>query len=175
MKKSEHRKGVSLSNRGGFIKIATSIDYRLVNFCARLCLGLVFIVAGGLKLTEPSHFAQRLGDFGLVFDTLVKPAAWVVMGVEVITGVALIFRWRGSLRAAGLTLMVFICVLFYGTNLGLDIDCGCFGPAVRISLKTQLLVDCGLLSICGIIYFTEGRQKTIDRDLTPSTNTDPDQ
>lgn len=105
------------------------------------------------------QFAQRLGDFGLVFDALVKPTAWGVIAFEFFAGTALIFRWRSGLGIASAILLLFIGVLIYGTALGLDIDCGCFGPAVHLSLRTQLMVDCGLLSICGIIYCTERHKK----------------
>lgn len=120
-------------------------------------MGTIFVVAALSKLLDPKQFAQRIGDFGLVFDTLVEPTAWAIVGAELVTGIALVFRRRGSLAAASGILLLFIGVLTYGTALGLDIDCGCFGPAVHINLRTQLLVDFGLLVLCAIIYFTDER------------------
>lgn len=132
----------------------------VVNFCARLVIALVLIFAGFAKLLDPGQFARKISDFGLVPDMLVVPTAWIVIFAELLIGVLLLLRVRGSLLAAATSLVIFIGVLIYGISLGLDIDCGCFGPAVQVSLTQQLLTDCGLLVVCGIIYFTE--QRTCD-------------
>ncbi len=116
------------------------------------------MVAAVSKLSAPHQFTQRLADFGLVVDALVVPAAWTVIIAELLIGIALVLGWRGSLAAASGLIVLFIGVLTYGTLLGLDIDCGCFGPAVHIQLRTQLLVDFGLLAACGIILLTARRR-----------------
>ena len=51
-------------------------------------------------------------------------------------------------------LLTFIGVLTYGIGLGLDIDCGCLGPGYHVSLRTQLLIDAGLVLCCGLVYWT---------------------
>jgi uncharacterized membrane protein YphA (DoxX/SURF4 family) len=127
---------------------------RFVNFCARLCLGLVFIVAAVSKSLDLNHFAQQVGDFGLVYDSLVMPTAWAIVLAELLVGISLVFQRWGSLASAIALLLLFIGVLTYGIALGLDVECGCFGVAVHVSLGSQLLTDFGLLSICAIIYWT---------------------
>ena len=126
-----------------------------MNLGARIFLGSVFVVAAVVKLLDLNQFAQRVGDFGLVFDALVTPAAWAIVATELLVGIALVFRLRGGLAAAVALIVVFMAVLSYGIALGLDIQCGCFGPAVRVPLGTQLLADFGLLLVCAIIYFTD--------------------
>ena len=126
-----------------------------INFIARLCVGLVFFGAAASKLLAPTQFAQRLGEFGIVHDAMVVPSAWAILIAEMVIGVALTQRFRGSVAAASGMLLLFLAALAYGVALGLDIDCGCFGPAVHISLETQMLVDLGLLLICAIIYATD--------------------
>jgi len=128
-----------------------------VNLSARLCLGLVFVVAAVSKLVDLNSFAQRVGDFGLVYDALVTPTAWAVVLAEVLIGASLLMHLRGSLIAAIALLLLFVSVLIYGLVLGLDIECGCFGPGVHVSLRTQLFTDFGLLLICSIIYVTRRR------------------
>ena len=130
----------------------------IVNFSARLCLGLVLVVAGVSKLLDLQDFEQRIGDFGLVYDALVTPAAWAIVLAELLIGFSLVMHLRGSLTSAIVLLLLFISVLAYGLALGLDVECGCFGPAVHVSLGTQLLTDFGLLLICFIIYWTEQRR-----------------
>ena len=131
----------------------------ILNFCTRLCLGLVLVVAAVSKLMDLDHFAQRVGDFGLVYDALVTPTAWTIVSAELLIGIALVLHLRGGLICAVALLLLFIGVLTYGMALGLDVECGCFGPAIHVSLGTQLLTDLGLLLLCAIIYGTE-RQRS---------------
>lgn len=126
-----------------------------VNLSARLVLATVFCFAAAAKLWDVSEFARRVGDFGLVHDAMVVPAAWTVVLLELLIGVSLPLRVRGSLPATVAMLLGFIAVLAYGIVLGIDIDCGCFGPAVHVDLRTQLLTDFGLLLICVIIFVSE--------------------
>jgi hypothetical protein len=115
----------------------------------------VLVVAAVSKSFDLNHFAQRVGDFGLVYDALATPTAWAIVLAELLIGISLVFQLWGSLTSAIALLLLFISVLTYGMALGLDVECGCFGPAVHVSLGAQLLTDFGLLLICAIIYWTE--------------------
>ena len=130
---------------------------QFTNLGVRLVLGLVFVVAAVAKSADLNQFAQRVGDFGLVFDAFVRPTAWTIALAEFLIGISLVLRLRYSLTAAAAFLLVFVVVLTYGMALGLDIDCGCFGPAVHVSLETRILTDLGLLLICAIIYWSDNR------------------
>lgn len=136
----------------GILLIAGSIwAYRGV----RLVLGVMFAVAGVLKLTAPMEFAIVIDAFGLVPTFMAMPLAYVLPVVEIVAGVGLIFDLKGSLPVvAGLTLL-FLAVLGYAMYLGLDIDCGCYGPddpeaAAFSSLRTSFYRD--LLMLAGIVY-----------------------
>lgn len=120
----------------------------------RILLGLVFVAAGLVKLMDITTFTHHVGEFGIVFDSLVPATAWLVSLAEVITGVGLLVNRRGSLLAAVMILLVFLSVLVYGLALGLDIDCGCFGTAFSVELKYQLLIDLGLVGWCGLVHAT---------------------
>ena len=128
---------------------------RIVNFFARLCLGLVLIVAAVSKSFDLNQFAQRVSDFGLVHDALVTLSASAIVLAELLSGIALILHLRGGLTCSVVLLLLFISVLIYGIALGLDVECGCFGPEVHVSLGTQLLMDFGLLAVCAIIYWSD--------------------
>jgi uncharacterized membrane protein YphA (DoxX/SURF4 family) len=148
--------------------------HRIVNFLARLCLGLVLVVAAVSKLLDVKDFAQRVGDFGLVYDALVTPTAWAIVLAELLIGISLLMHLWGSLASAVALLLLFMSVLIYGLALGLDVECGCFGPAVHVSLGTQLVTDFGLLLICVIIYGTEPRQSNarLAGDVSTVSNTE---
>ncbi|MFH1983163.1 MAG: MauE/DoxX family redox-associated membrane protein [Pseudomonadota bacterium] len=94
----------------------------------RWLLGGVFIFAGGTKLVAPQTFAALIGAYGILPDILVMPAAIVLPAAEVLAGAALLGDLRGSLSAIALLLLLFMAILAYGLWMGLDVDCGCFGP-----------------------------------------------
>ncbi len=98
--------------------------YRLI----RWSLAAVFIVAGSLKLADPVSFAVIVDAFGLLPPGLPLPAAVFLPLLEVAAGIGLIFDLRGSLATLAALLGLFLLVLGYALSMGLDVDCGCFGP-----------------------------------------------
>ena len=64
----------------------------------------------------------------------------VMLDALLILGVGL--RWVGAVASA--LLLTFLAVLLRSYALGMDIDCGCFGPGEKLSWKT--LVRDGLLA-----------------------------
>ena len=157
------------------VSVKRTSSRQITNFVARSLLAVVLVAAAVAKLADPNQFSQRVGDFGLVYDPLVVPAAWAIIVAELLIGIALVLRVSGSLAAAFALLLLFISALAYGMALGLDIECGCFGPAIHVSLGTQLLMDCGLLLICGMIYWSgQGSRSTIVPDGTIGPDSLPD-
>jgi hypothetical protein len=60
-------------------------------------------------------------------------------------------------------LVLFMTVLVYGINLGLDIDCGCFGPEdpelAYKGLKTALARDMVMMTGVMFLYWSRGRSR----------------
>ena len=94
----------------------------------RWILGAVFIYSGTTKLMAPHHFAVLIEAYGLVPDVLLMPTAVVIAAVELFAGVGLLGDIRGSLAVIAALLVLFVGILAYGIRMGLDVDCGCFGP-----------------------------------------------
>jgi len=108
-----------------FLSILKSVwFYRIV----RLVLSVLFIWAGGTKLVDPQAFGVIIRDFGIVPELGVMPIAVILPVLEVTAAIGLIFDMRGSLAVITVLLALFLVILGYGIWLGLDIDCGCFGP-----------------------------------------------
>jgi uncharacterized membrane protein YphA (DoxX/SURF4 family) len=103
--------------------------FRVVYGVARLGLGAVFVYAGALKLMDPMAFAQAIDAYGLVSWGTAKVLARVLPAVEVAAGAGLILDLRGALGLIVAQLLVFMGVVAYGMYMGLDVDCGCFGPS----------------------------------------------
>ena len=135
-----------------------SMPTALLHHCLRLVLGLLFIGSSLIKLTDLPGFARQLGDFGIVADALVPASAWLVCLLELFAGFGLLTNVRGSLAVVASILILFCSVLVRYINngmiLGLDIDCGCFGPGYRVSLKTQFTIDLGLLLFCALVHWS---------------------
>ena len=79
--------------------------------------------------------------------------------LEVIAGFGLLFDIRGSLALITGLLVLFMVVLGYGIWMGLDVDCGCFGPedpetkafhGLRLSLFRDLVMMAGVFFIYGV-------------------------
>jgi hypothetical protein len=58
----------------------------------------------------------------------ILPTAVFLSVTEVAAGFGLLMDIRGSLTIITGLLILFMAVLSYGIRMGLDIDCGCFGP-----------------------------------------------
>ena len=118
-------------------------------------LAVVFFYGGGAKLLDPQAFAVLIDSYGIVPDLLVMPAAIGLPLLEVIAAVGLVADIRGSLTAIGALLVVFMAILGYGIWMGLDVDCGCFGPEDPESrayhgLRAALYRD--YLMLAGVLY-----------------------
>jgi hypothetical protein len=114
--------------------------------------------AGSTKLLEPETFAVLIEAFGIVPEGLLMPVAIGLPFLEVIAGIGLLFDIRGSLALITGLLVLFMTVLGYGIWMGLDVDCGCFGPedpeaeafhGLRLSLFRDLVMMAGVIFIYG--------------------------
>ena len=101
---------------------------RLLSWLFRILLVVVFLYGGIPKLFSPTDFAVIISAYGLVPDLLVFPMAIFLPLLEVIIAIGLVLNYRWAMTTALILLIFFIAVLSYGMYLGLDIDCGCFGP-----------------------------------------------
>lgn len=127
--------------------------YRLL----RGCLGIIFIYAGGLKLADPQTFAVLIEAYGIAPEPLLLPIAVALPALEVAAGVGLLFDVQGSLEVIAGLLVLFIAILAYGIWMGLDVDCGCFGPndpeaKAFHGLRTSLYRDLAMLGAILIMY-----------------------
>jgi uncharacterized membrane protein YphA (DoxX/SURF4 family) len=127
--------------------------YRLL----RWCLGAVFIYAGSLKLLDPGVFAVLIEAYGIVPEGLLMPVAVVLPMIEVAAGIGLLFDIHGSLAAVTALLLLFVAILGYGIHMGLDVDCGCFGPEdleakAFHGLRTSLYRDMLMIAVVAALY-----------------------
>jgi uncharacterized membrane protein YphA (DoxX/SURF4 family) len=125
--------------------------YRII----RWSFAAIFIYSGVAKLFDPKAFGVVIEAFGLIPEFLVIPVAIILPILEILTGVAVIWDIRWCLEAMTGLLVLFMAILGYGIYMGLDIDCGCFGPDDPEqkgfgSLRPALYRD--QMMMAGIIY-----------------------
>ena len=115
-----------------FLSSAFGPRAHVVPLIVRVALGLLFVVAGALKLGHASDLAATITAFGLGLPgTLVAIVAVALPPFELLLGIYLIGGWLlpvTSLVAAAL-LAVFIAVVASVVARGLSVSCGCFGAA----------------------------------------------
>jgi len=124
----------------------------------RLVVGGVFVFAGALKLADPAAFAMAIDGYGMVSWSTAKLLAHVLPVVEIVSGLGVILDIRGALALIVAQLLVFVGVVGWAVHLGLNVDCGCFGPSAQPDggsgdLKETLVRDGALLAGCLVLYW----------------------
>jgi uncharacterized membrane protein YphA (DoxX/SURF4 family) len=128
----------------------------VVSTLARLVLGGVLLVAGGLKIADPEASVQAVEAYELLPRSLETPVGWALPFVEVALGLLLItgFGTRVSAVGAGVLMALFIAAVASAWARGLTIDCGCFGGGGQVApgetkYLQEILRDAGLLALAG--------------------------
>jgi uncharacterized membrane protein YphA (DoxX/SURF4 family) len=118
-----------------------AIDPAFVNLLA-LALGAIFVTSGVMKLGDLELFESAVANYRLLPRLLEKPFAWTLPLVECACAAGMLFA---ATRAAAASMLILLLAMFAGAiaiNLARgrrDIDCGCFGPALRQGLSGWLL------------------------------------
>ena len=94
-----------------------------------------------MKLSAPwIQFAASINGYGILPESALEPVAktlpWceLALGIAVLSGVWL--RWFALL--ASLMLSFFFVMMVRSYEMGLKIDCGCFGPGEALGPRTML-------------------------------------
>ena len=132
---------------------------------ARLLLGGVLLVAGGLKVSKPIDSANAVAAYKLLPINVAHLFGYALPWFEVALGILLIagILLRPAAIAGGLIMLVFIAAIASAWARGLLLDCGCFGGGGEIdpSLADQvhrtyfieIMRDLGLALTALYLYF----------------------
>jgi uncharacterized membrane protein YphA (DoxX/SURF4 family) len=104
-----------------------------LGLAARLVTGGVWIVAGGLKITDPAASTAAVRAYELLPGSLVEPVGVALPAVELVVGLALVVGalTRGAAAVSALLFLAFIIGIASVWARGMEIDCGCFGGGGR--------------------------------------------
>ena len=134
------------------------LSSRWTDRAIRWGLGLIFIYAGGSKLLAPKAFARVISGYDLVPDPLLPVVAIGLPALELLAGVGLIFKIRGSLSVISGLLLLFMAILGYGIWQDLDVDCGCFTPeelAEKDGLKRAFYRDLAMMAGALFLFWSQ--------------------
>lgn len=127
-----------------------------VGLVARLVLGGVLLVAGGLKVTTPESLAKATQAYQVLPHDVATYVGYSLPIIEVILGLLLIVGLftRISAVISSFLMVAFIIGIAQAWARGLTIDCGCFGGGGTVDAEDtqylqRIIEDIGLLA-CGL-------------------------
>ena len=127
---------------------------------SRLILGVVLLVAGGLKIGNLPKFAMAVRAYELLPVSLANflgyTLPWIEIGLGLLLIVGVTVKISGALGA--LTMLAFIIAIAQAWARGLSIDCGCFGGGGAIDPEdtkylSEIIRDIGLMALGIFLYF----------------------
>ena len=133
-----------------------------------LLVGAIFIFAGLTKMVDfqpfrvldPMDFARDIDNYKLLPWWLSVRLALYLPWLEIICGLALVFRrlYSGALALLLALLVVFIGASFAAKARGIDITCGCFGHVSdQLSFAWHIVLDLAILAAVVALWFTRSR------------------
>lgn len=145
-----------------------------IGLVARLVTGGVWIVAGAIKLPDPSSSIRAVRAYELLPESVVPMVGVALPVVEVVIGVCLVLglftRVMGALSA--LLFVLFIIGISAAWARGLSIDCGCFGGGGEIENAAakypwEIARDVGLLLLSGWLVIWPRTPWSLDAVVLP--------
>ena len=127
---------------------------------SRLILGVVLLVAGGLKIGNLPKSAMAVRAYELLPVSLANflgyTLPWIEIGLGLLLIVGVSVKISGALGA--LTMLAFIIAIAQAWARGLSIDCGCFGGGGAIDPEdtkylSEIIRDIGLMALGIFLYF----------------------
>ncbi|GGF57793.1 hypothetical protein GCM10011519_34610 [Marmoricola endophyticus] len=151
-----------------------AIGARWFGLLARLVVGVVWIVAGAIKLPDPDSSVTAVRAYQLLPLSLTSPVGHALPILEVVVGLLLVLglltRPVGLLSA--LMQLAFIIGIASVWARGISINCGCFGdggadPDAASSYPWEIARDVGLLLLSLWLVWRPRTQLSLDTLLFP--------
>ncbi len=114
-----------------------------VTWMLAVAVAMLFAASAAMKFADLDQFAAALENYRILPAGLVTPASWMIPLLEALASAGLLLpaaRAEACLLTAVL-LAIFTAAVAINLARGRrEIDCGCFGPALRQALSGWLLV-----------------------------------
>ncbi len=113
-----------------------------------VALAMLFAASAAMKFAAPTQFASAMENYRILPSMLVAPVAWALPALEALGAVGILFpatRCGASWLIAAL-LALFTAAIAVNLARGRrEIDCGCFGTALRQTLSGWLIARNAIL------------------------------
>ena len=122
-------------------------------FLFRIIVGLVFIYAGTLKISDPAGFSDAINNYDLLPLSFVNFFAITLPWIEVVAGLFLLFgiSVKENSFIISAMLVVFLLAIVISLGRGLNIECGCFGTSSGTKVGIIKLVENSILLIFSFV------------------------
>jgi uncharacterized membrane protein YphA (DoxX/SURF4 family) len=110
---------------------------------AGAALAVIFAASGAMKLADLDLFEGAVANYRLLPRVMEKPAAFLIPILECACAAAVLVPITRGVAALGILALLALFTGAVAINLArgrVDIDCGCFGPALRQELSAWMLV-----------------------------------
>ena len=137
---------------------------------ARIVVGILFIISGFIKLSDPLGFSYKLQEYfsaDVLNMPFFEPYALIisvfVVVFEVVLGVFLIIGYKPKFTVWSLLAMIvfFTFLTFYSAYFDKVRDCGCFGYALKLTPWESFTKDVVLLVLVLILFFGKKHIKPV--------------
>lgn len=137
----------------------------IITLLARLLLGAVLLVAGGLKAFVPAEAASAVAAYKILPTQIAHIVGYALPWLEIAIGILLIIgvSVRMLSLVSGAIMLVFIAAIISVWARGILIDCGCFGGGGAIdpsqatkayrAYAVEIARDLGLALCALYLYF----------------------
>ena len=138
----------------------------------RIAIGLLLIVAGGLKIGHFADLASVIAAFRLLPSFLVAPMAIALPFFEVGLGLYLVagFCTRAAALLATIEFAVFAAAIASVVVRGIPTSCGCFGPADATPASwLDVVRDLALTALAAFVAWRAPGMLAVDRRMETSS------
>ncbi len=128
---------------------------------------VVLLFSGISKIIDPLPMMETMKAVFKVNESLLILVATILPIIEIGFGLMLVFNVQTKKTLFGITILFFCFFVFsiYGTIIGLNNDCGCFGKNIKsefgLIMITRNLILVLIILTLGKIKFVPAGQKSI--------------
>lgn len=141
---------------------------------ARLVVGVVWVVAGLLKLADPAQSVRAVRAYQTLPESVVPSVGYALPALEVAVGVLLIagLGLRVVAAVSVLLLVAFVVGIASAWARGLRIECGCFGGGGQAANATaaypwEIARDTVLAALSALLAVWPRSRLSLDNLLLP--------
>ena len=142
---------------------------------ARALLGGVWLVAGALKIPDPTENVRAVRNYRILPEAVVPLVGHALPVLEILVGLCLLVGLlvRANAALSAVLLLAFIVGIASAWSRGLSIECGCFGGGggtledATAKYPWEIARDLGLLAASAWLLYRPRSPWAVDNLLFP--------